>query len=212
MILVHLFTHPSLGSLASGPSSYEVASPASQELYVFDANGTHQFTMSLVTGDYKFNFSYRLVCCALTRLWIFFFYILAFNVTGIVFNLTPLLIFFFLFKVSSIFTLSFLAFALPLSNEEDVTAVTDSSGNTLRIRRDTNRMPVRVVAPDNQVFVCFLILFIILKLSDWALMSTGLFFQSSLLVKMIQILQKVAHLHWCLVSISLLSMFVRMCL
>uniref|UniRef100_A0A8C7YR34 Teneurin transmembrane protein 3 n=1 Tax=Oryzias sinensis TaxID=183150 RepID=A0A8C7YR34_9TELE len=82
-------------SLASGPSSYEVASPASQELYVFDANGTHQFTMSLVTGDYKFNFSY--------------------------------------------------------SNEEDVTAVTDSSGNTLRIRRDTNRMPVRVVAPDNQV-------------------------------------------------------------
>lgn len=50
------------GSLASGPSSYEVASPASQELYVFDANGTHQFTMSLVTGDYKYNFSYRLVC------------------------------------------------------------------------------------------------------------------------------------------------------
>uniref|UniRef100_A0A8C3G6G7 Teneurin transmembrane protein 3 n=1 Tax=Cyclopterus lumpus TaxID=8103 RepID=A0A8C3G6G7_CYCLU len=75
--------------------SYEVASPASQELYVFDGNGTHQFTMSLVTGDYKYNFSY--------------------------------------------------------SNEEDVTAVTDSSGNTLRIRRDTNRMPVRVVAPDNQV-------------------------------------------------------------
>uniref|UniRef100_A0A3Q3G231 Teneurin transmembrane protein 3 n=1 Tax=Labrus bergylta TaxID=56723 RepID=A0A3Q3G231_9LABR len=75
--------------------SYEVASPASQELYVFDLNGTHQFTMSLVTGDYKYNFSY--------------------------------------------------------SNEEDVTAVTDSSGNTLRIRRDTNRMPVRVVAPDNQV-------------------------------------------------------------
>uniref|UniRef100_A0AAX7SZ72 Teneurin transmembrane protein 3 n=1 Tax=Astatotilapia calliptera TaxID=8154 RepID=A0AAX7SZ72_ASTCA len=75
--------------------SYEVACPASQELYVFDANGTHQFTMSLVTGDYKYNFSY--------------------------------------------------------SNEEDVTAVTDSSGNTLRVRRDTNRMPVRVVAPDNQV-------------------------------------------------------------
>uniref|UniRef100_A0A3Q2P638 Teneurin transmembrane protein 3 n=1 Tax=Fundulus heteroclitus TaxID=8078 RepID=A0A3Q2P638_FUNHE len=77
------------------PSSYEVASPASQELYVFDSNGTHQFTMSLITGDFKYNFSY--------------------------------------------------------SNEEDVTAVTDSSGNTLRIRRDTNRMPVRVVAPDNQV-------------------------------------------------------------
>ncbi|XP_026027902.1 teneurin-3 isoform X9 [Astatotilapia calliptera] len=86
---------PPTGSLASGPSSYEVACPASQELYVFDANGTHQFTMSLVTGDYKYNFSY--------------------------------------------------------SNEEDVTAVTDSSGNTLRVRRDTNRMPVRVVAPDNQV-------------------------------------------------------------
>ncbi|XP_034457716.1 teneurin-3 isoform X6 [Hippoglossus hippoglossus] len=86
---------PPTGSLASGPSFYEVASPASQELYVFDVNGTHQFTMSLVTGDYKYNFSY--------------------------------------------------------SNEEDVTAVTDSSGNTLRIRRDTNRMPVRVVAPDNQV-------------------------------------------------------------
>nr|XP_020464659.1 teneurin-3 isoform X6 [Monopterus albus] len=86
---------PPTGSLASGPSSYEVASPASQELYVFDSNGTHQFTMSLVTGDYKYNFSY--------------------------------------------------------SNDEDLTAVTDSSGNTLRIRRDTNRMPVRVVAPDNQV-------------------------------------------------------------
>ncbi|XP_038570549.1 teneurin-3 isoform X4 [Micropterus salmoides] len=86
---------PPTGSLASGPSSYEVASPASQELYVFDLNGTHQFTMSLVTGDYKYNFSY--------------------------------------------------------SNEEDVTAVTDSSGNTLRIRRDTNRLPVRIVAPDNQV-------------------------------------------------------------
>uniref|UniRef100_A0A3P8VNY4 Teneurin transmembrane protein 3 n=1 Tax=Cynoglossus semilaevis TaxID=244447 RepID=A0A3P8VNY4_CYNSE len=82
-------------SLASGPSSYEVASPATQELYVFDWNGTHQFTMSLVTGDFKYNFSY--------------------------------------------------------SNEDDVTAVTDSSGNTLRIRRDTNRLPVRVVAPDNQV-------------------------------------------------------------
>ncbi|KAK9981184.1 hypothetical protein ABG768_000741 [Culter alburnus] len=74
---------------------YEVASPASQELYVFDSNGTHQYTMSLVTGDYKYNFSY--------------------------------------------------------SNEDDVTAVTDSSGNTLRVRRDPNRMPVRIVAPDNQV-------------------------------------------------------------
>lgn len=51
--------------------------------------------------------------------------------------------------------LTFLSFSsldsVSLSNEEDVTAVTDSSGNTLRIRRDTNRLPVRVVAPDNQV-------------------------------------------------------------
>lgn len=60
-LTVCLLVWPS-GSLASGPSSYEVASPTSQELYVFDANGTHQFTMSLVTGDYKYNFSYRLVC------------------------------------------------------------------------------------------------------------------------------------------------------
>uniref|UniRef100_A0A674BN68 Teneurin-3 n=1 Tax=Salmo trutta TaxID=8032 RepID=A0A674BN68_SALTR len=86
---------PPSGSAVSGPGSFEVASPSSQELYVFDSNGTHQFTMSLVTGDYKYNFSY--------------------------------------------------------SNEEDITAVTDSSGNTLRIRRDPNRMPVRIVAPDNQV-------------------------------------------------------------
>ncbi|XP_031415980.1 teneurin-3 isoform X6 [Clupea harengus] len=74
---------------------YEVASPAEQELYVFDANGTHQYTMSLVTGDYKYNFTY--------------------------------------------------------SNEDDITAITDSNGNTLRVRRDPNGMPVRVVAPDNQV-------------------------------------------------------------
>ncbi|XP_073499599.1 teneurin-3 isoform X15 [Phyllobates terribilis] len=74
---------------------YEVASPNDQELYIFDINGTHQFTMSLITGDYLYNFSY--------------------------------------------------------SNENDITAVTDSNGNTLRIRRDPNRMPVRIVAPDNQV-------------------------------------------------------------
>lgn len=54
---------PPAGSLASGPTSFEVASPASQELYVFDSNGTHQFTMSLVTGDFKYNFSYRSVSC-----------------------------------------------------------------------------------------------------------------------------------------------------
>lgn len=52
-----------------------------------------------------------------------------------------------LVKVLSVFLVHYLVF----SNEEDVTAVTDSNGNTLRIRRDTNRMPVRVVAPDNQV-------------------------------------------------------------
>ncbi|GLD75349.1 teneurin-3 [Lates japonicus] len=59
--------------LQVGPSSYEVASPASQELSMclIQMGPT---TMSLVTGDYKYNFSY--------------------------------------------------------SNEEDVTAVTDSSGNT----------------------------------------------------------------------------------
>ncbi|XP_005989547.1 teneurin-3 [Latimeria chalumnae] len=74
---------------------YEVASPTDQELYIFDVNGTHQYTMSLVTGDYLYNFSY--------------------------------------------------------SNDNDVTAVTDSNGNTLRIRRDPNRMPVRIVSPDNQV-------------------------------------------------------------
>lgn len=28
---------------------------------MFDANGTHQFTTSLVTGDYMYNFSYRSV-------------------------------------------------------------------------------------------------------------------------------------------------------
>lgn len=52
-----------------------------------------------------------------------------------------------LVKGLSVFLVHYLIF----SNEEDVTAVTDSNGNTLRIRRDTNRMPVRVVAPDNQV-------------------------------------------------------------
>lgn len=79
----------------SSANTYEVASPDAQELYVFDSNGTHQHTASLLTGDLKYTFSY--------------------------------------------------------STENDITAVTDSSGNTLRIRRDPNRMPVRIVAPDNQV-------------------------------------------------------------
>ncbi|XP_067838635.1 teneurin-3 isoform X6 [Heptranchias perlo] len=74
---------------------YKVASPSEQELYIFDINGTHQYTKSLITNDYLYNFSY--------------------------------------------------------SNENDITAVTDNNGNTLRIRRDPNRMPVRIVSPDNQV-------------------------------------------------------------
>ncbi|XP_069055316.1 teneurin-3 isoform X5 [Pleurodeles waltl] len=81
--------------LLNSMNYYEVASPTEQELYIFDVNGTHQYTLSLVTGDYIYNFSY--------------------------------------------------------SNENDITAVTDSNGNTLRIRRDPNRMPVRIVSPDNQV-------------------------------------------------------------
>ncbi|KAI2656908.1 Teneurin-3 [Labeo rohita] len=74
---------------------YEVASSAEQEVYMFDSNGTHQHTANLITGDFKYNFSY--------------------------------------------------------SNEGDLTSVADSHGNTLRIRRDTSRLPVRIVAPDNQV-------------------------------------------------------------
>ncbi|OXB57759.1 hypothetical protein ASZ78_006549 [Callipepla squamata] len=81
--------------LLNSMNFYEVASPTDQELYIFDVNGTHQYTVSLVTGDYLYNFSY--------------------------------------------------------SNDNDITSVTDSNGNTLRIRRDPNRMPVRVVSPDNQV-------------------------------------------------------------
>ncbi|XP_062332162.1 teneurin-3 isoform X4 [Osmerus eperlanus] len=82
-------------TLAPSGGVYEVASPDAQELYVFDVNGTHQHTASLLTGDLTYTFGY--------------------------------------------------------SAEGDVTAVTDSNGNTLRVRRDPNRMPVRIVAPDNQV-------------------------------------------------------------
>ncbi|XP_060691053.1 teneurin-3 isoform X2 [Hemiscyllium ocellatum] len=73
---------------------YKVACPSEQELYIFDINGTHQYTKSLITNDYLYNFSY--------------------------------------------------------SNENDITSVTDNNGNTVRIRRDPNRMPVRIVSPDNQ--------------------------------------------------------------
>uniref|UniRef100_A0A4W4EMW3 Teneurin transmembrane protein 3 n=1 Tax=Electrophorus electricus TaxID=8005 RepID=A0A4W4EMW3_ELEEL len=82
---------PQLNSLGL----YEVASSAQQEVYMFDANGTHQHTVSLVTADYRYNFS--------------------------------------------------------CGNEGDLTAATDCHGNTLRIRRDASRQPVRIVAPDNQV-------------------------------------------------------------
>ncbi|XP_078252785.1 teneurin-3-like isoform X2 [Rhinoraja longicauda] len=81
--------------LLTSANVYKVASPSEQELYIFNANGTHQYTQSLVTGDHLYNFTY--------------------------------------------------------SNDNDITAVTDNNGNTLRIRRDPNRMPVRIVAPDNQV-------------------------------------------------------------
>lgn len=170
-----------LGSLASGPSSYEVASPASQELYVFDTNGTHQFTMSLVTGDYKYNFSYRFVCVEMSMClpwWkklTFKDFIMKIIHIPHLHSLLKHIIYqeiihtlYFSFssfcKSKKYFILAGSWFVLvwlslkysplclsTLSNEEDVTAVTDSSGNTLRIRRDTNRMPVRVVAPDNQV-------------------------------------------------------------
>lgn len=82
-------------ALTSNANTFEVASPDAQEVYVFDTNGTHQHTANLMTGDFKYTFSY--------------------------------------------------------STENDVTAMTDNNGNTLRIRRDPNRMPVRIVAPDNQV-------------------------------------------------------------
>ncbi|XP_076877219.1 teneurin-3 isoform X2 [Brachyhypopomus gauderio] len=74
---------------------YEVASAAHQEVYMFDSNGTHQHTVSLVTADYRYNFSY--------------------------------------------------------GNDGDLTAATDCHGNTLRVRRDASRQPVRIVSPDNQV-------------------------------------------------------------
>ncbi|XP_074068570.1 teneurin-2 isoform X4 [Macrotis lagotis] len=39
-------------------NQYEAASPGEQELYVFNADGIHQYTQSLVTGEYLFNFTY----------------------------------------------------------------------------------------------------------------------------------------------------------
>ncbi|XP_044517641.1 teneurin-2 isoform X4 [Gracilinanus agilis] len=40
-------------------NQYEAASPGEQELYVFNADGIHQYTLSLVTGEYLFNFTYN---------------------------------------------------------------------------------------------------------------------------------------------------------
>uniref|UniRef100_A0A8D0CJV7 Teneurin-4 n=1 Tax=Scleropages formosus TaxID=113540 RepID=A0A8D0CJV7_SCLFO len=37
---------------------YEVSSPIDDELYLFDANGSHVFTQSLTTGDYLYNITY----------------------------------------------------------------------------------------------------------------------------------------------------------
>ncbi|XP_048837963.1 teneurin-4 isoform X3 [Brienomyrus brachyistius] len=37
---------------------YEVASPIDDELYLFDANGSHIYTQSLTTGDYLYNITY----------------------------------------------------------------------------------------------------------------------------------------------------------
>uniref|UniRef100_A0A8C5EP65 Teneurin-4 n=1 Tax=Gouania willdenowi TaxID=441366 RepID=A0A8C5EP65_GOUWI len=39
-------------------SMYEVSSPINDELYLFDANGSHIFTQSLTTGDHVYNLSY----------------------------------------------------------------------------------------------------------------------------------------------------------
>ncbi|XP_066129322.1 teneurin-2 isoform X3 [Saccopteryx bilineata] len=39
-------------------NQYEAASPGEQELYVFNADGIHQSTVSLVTGEYLYNFTY----------------------------------------------------------------------------------------------------------------------------------------------------------
>uniref|UniRef100_A0A4W3GJ24 Teneurin-2 n=1 Tax=Callorhinchus milii TaxID=7868 RepID=A0A4W3GJ24_CALMI len=46
--------------LLNAMNLYEVASAAEQELYIFNLDGIHQYTMSLVTGDYIYNFSYSM--------------------------------------------------------------------------------------------------------------------------------------------------------
>ncbi|XP_070595572.1 teneurin-2 isoform X2 [Erythrolamprus reginae] len=39
-------------------NQYEIASPREQELYIFNIDGIHQYTLSLVTGEYLYNFTY----------------------------------------------------------------------------------------------------------------------------------------------------------
>ncbi|KAM4037016.1 teneurin-2 isoform 1-T1 [Anomaloglossus baeobatrachus] len=76
-------------------NQYEVASPGEQELYIFNINGIHQYTQSLVTGEYLSNFTY--------------------------------------------------------SADNDVIEVIDNSGNSLKIRRDSNGTPRHFLMPDNQI-------------------------------------------------------------
>ncbi|XP_069620020.1 teneurin-2 isoform X4 [Ranitomeya imitator] len=76
-------------------NQYEVASPGEQELYIFNFNGIHQYTQSLVTGEYLYNFTY--------------------------------------------------------SADNDVIEVIDNSGNSLKIRRDSNGTPRHFLMPDNQI-------------------------------------------------------------
>ncbi|MED6234757.1 Teneurin-2 [Ataeniobius toweri] len=50
---------PALSSVGfTGSAQYEVASPREQELYVFDGEGLHIQTVSLVTGEPLYNFTY----------------------------------------------------------------------------------------------------------------------------------------------------------
>ncbi|KAL4648805.1 teneurin-1-like [Arapaima gigas] len=42
----------------STTNTYDIASAADQELYIFNASGTHLYTKNLITGDYIYNFTY----------------------------------------------------------------------------------------------------------------------------------------------------------
>ncbi|XP_064422810.1 teneurin-2 isoform X2 [Latimeria chalumnae] len=76
-------------------NQYEVASPGEQELYIFNVDGIHQYTLSLVTGERLYNFTY--------------------------------------------------------TTDNDLSEVTDSNGNTLKIRRDASGTPRHLLMPDNQI-------------------------------------------------------------